>query len=216
MTTIYAAGGIMSNADDLFRWHQALYNNELINHELLTKAFTPYRFADGTYSEYGYGWFIKNLDGSKTIEHAGSTDGFQSDEIYFPAEDVFVVTLFNCFEQNMDWTVLSNDIAKLAIGKLLNNDLKLSNDFLKKYTGEYVFNADHKLIVTLESGKLFIEDTNPNDRLPKVQVYAEKENRFYIKEAQLKFEFVTDTSNSSLKIVTYNSRGKDAEWIKTK
>jgi len=116
----------------------------------------------------------------------------------------------------MDWTVLSNDIAKLAIGKLLNNDLKLSNDFLKKYTGEYVFNADHKLIVTLESGKLFIEDTNPNDRLPKVQVYAEKENRFYIKEAQLKFEFVTDTSNSSLKIVTYNSRGKDAEWIKTK
>ena len=216
VTTIYAAGGIMSNADDLFQWHKALYKNELINQELLTKAFTPYKFADGTYSEYGYGWFIKNLDGSKTIEHSGSTDGFQTDEIYLPDEDVFVVTLFNCFEQDMDWTVLSNDIAKLAIGKPLNNSIQLSTDLLKRYVGEYVFNVDHKLIVTLEKGTLFIEDTNPNDRLPKVQLYAQSETIFYIKEAELKFEFASDTSNNSIKIITYNNRGKDAEWTKAK
>ena len=152
VTTIYAAGGIMSNADDLFKWHQALYGNKLLNRELLNNAFTPYRFADGTSSEYGYGWFIKNLDGSKTIEHSGSKDGFQSDEIYLPDEDVFVVTLFNCFTPDMDWIVLSNDIAKLAIGKPLDNSIKLSTDVLKRYVGEYVFNADHKLIVTLENG----------------------------------------------------------------
>jgi hypothetical protein len=70
--------------------------------------------------------------------------------------------------------------------------------------------------VTLENGKLFIEDTNPNDRLPKVQLYAQSETMFYIKEAEVKFEFVNDTSNDSLKIVTYNSRGKDAEWTRTK
>jgi CubicO group peptidase (beta-lactamase class C family) len=216
VTTIYAAGGIMSNADDLFKWHQALYGNKLLNRELLNNAFTPYRFADGTSSEYGYGWFIKNLDGSKTIEHSGSTDGFQSDEIYLPDEDVFVVTLFNCFTPDMDWIVLSNDIAKLAIGKPLDNSIKLSTDVLKRYVGEYVFNVDHKLIVTLENGTLFIKDTNPNDRLPKVQLYAQSETMFYIKEAELKFEFVKDTINNSLKIVTYNSRGKDAEWTKTK
>ena len=98
ITTIYAAGGIMSSAEDLFKWHQALQNNSLVGHELLSKAFTPYEFADNTYSEYGYGWFIKDIDDSRTIEHTGSTDGFQSDEIYFPKEDVFIVTLFNCFE----------------------------------------------------------------------------------------------------------------------
>jgi len=215
-TTIYAAGGIMSNADDLFKWHQALYNNKLVTRESLNKAFTPYQFADGTYSEYGYGWFIKSLNGSKTIEHSGSTDGFQSDEIYLPDKHVFVVTLFNCFEQDMDWVVLSNDIAKIAIGKPLNNSIQLSTDFLKRYVGEYVFNVDHKLIVTLENGTLFIEDTNPNDRLPKVQLYAQSETMFYMKEAELKFEFVNDTGSNSLKIVTYNNRGKDAEWIKTK
>jgi CubicO group peptidase (beta-lactamase class C family) len=217
VTTLYAAGGIMSNASDLWKWHQALYNHELVSQERLARAFTPYRFTDGTYSEYGYGWFIKTLDGSKTIEHSGSTDGFQSDEIYLPHEDVFVVTLFNCFEQDMDWTVLSNDIAKLAIGKPLDNDIQLSADVLERYAGTYVFKAGHTLLVTLENGKLFIEDTNPNDRLPKVQLHAQSDKRFYIKEAgDLQFEFVTDPANNSVKIVTYNSRGKDAEWIRTR
>ena len=216
VTTIYSAGGIMSNAEDLFKWHQALYNNKLINHELLSKAFTPYRFADSTNSEYGYGWFIKDIDDSKTIEHSGSTDGFQSDEIYFPNEDVLIVTLFNCFEQDMDWTLLSNDIARLAIGKPLNNEMQLSEDVLQNYVGMYVFNEEHKLTISLENGKLYVEANNPNDRLPKVQLYAQSKNMFYIKEAELKFEFVNNISNDSIKIVTYNNRGKDAEWTKTK
>lgn len=35
ITTIYAAGGIMSNTEDLFKWHQALYKNKLVNRDLL-------------------------------------------------------------------------------------------------------------------------------------------------------------------------------------
>jgi hypothetical protein len=33
---------------------------------------------------------------------------------------------------------------------------------------------------------------------------------------ELRFEFVTDPISNSIKIVTYNNRGKDAEWIRTK
>ncbi len=216
ITTIYAAGGLMSSAEDLFKWQKALDNNKLINRELISKAFTPYRFADNTYSKYGYGWFIKNIGDSKTIEHSGSTDGYQSDAIYFPNEDVFIVTLFNSFEQDMDWTVLSNDIAKLAIGKLINDDIQLKEDVLQTYAGRYIFNAEHQLVVTFKDGKLFIEGTNPDDRLPQVQLYAKSKNMFYIKEAELRFEFGNDVSNNSIKIVTYNNRGKDAEWIRSK
>ncbi len=52
--------------------------------------------------------------------------------------------------------------------------------------------------------------------LPKVQLFAESENMFYMKEARLRFEFVHDKNNNSLKIVTYNTNGKDAECIKVK
>lgn len=217
VTTIYAAGGIMSNAEDLYRWHKEIYNGKLIRQDLLDKAFTPYQFDNGRYSEYGYGWFIKKLNGSRTIEHAGSTDGFQCDEIYLPNEDVFVVTLFNCFEQDMDWTVLSNDIATLAIGKSLNSEAKVKEDVLKNYVGTYEVNVNkinHKLIVTFDDRRLSIEASNPADRLPKVFLHAKSENEFYIKEAPLRFEFIKDANNNCIKIVTYNNQGKDAEWMK--
>jgi hypothetical protein len=37
-----------------------------------------------------------------------------------------------------------------------------------------------------------------------------------MKEAQLRFEFVRDENNNPIKLVTYNTNGKDAEWIKAK
>ena len=214
---MYSAGGLISNVDDIHKWHQALYNQQLVKKETLQKATTPFKFPDGTFSEYGYGWFVKNIDGSKTIEHSGSTDGFQSDEIYMPNENAFVVALYNCYEADMDWQVLTNDIARVALGKPLNNEVKVKEDVLKNYIGTYevnLNNVNHKLIVTFDDGRLSIEASNPDDRLPKVFLYAKSETEFYIKEAPLRFEFVKD-ANNSFKIVTYNNRGKDAEWIKT-
>jgi CubicO group peptidase (beta-lactamase class C family) len=215
---LYSAGGLISNVDDIYKWHRALYSQQLIKKETLEKAITPYKFPDGTFSQYACGWFVKNIDGSKTIEHSGSTDGFQSDEIYLPDESVFVVALYNCYEADMDWQILTNDIARVALGKPLDNEVKVKEDVLKSYVGTYEVNVNsvnHKLIVTFEDGRLSIEATNPEDRLPKVQMYAKNENEFYIKEAALRFEFIKDTNNS-FKIVTYNTRGKDAEWTKAK
>lgn len=216
VTIMYSAGALISNADDIYKWHQALYNQQLVKKETLEKATTPFKFDDGTFSQYAYGWFVKNIDGSKTIEHSGSTDGFQSDEIYLPNENVFVVALYNCYEADMDWQILTNDIARLAIGKPLNNDVKVKEAILKTYVGTYevtLNNINHKLMVTFEDGRLSIEAANPDDRLPKVQMYATSENEFYIKEAALRFEFLKD-GNNFFKIVTYNNRGKDAEWKK--
>jgi CubicO group peptidase (beta-lactamase class C family) len=215
---MYSAGGLISNVNDIYKWHQALFNYQLVKKETLERATTPFKFPDGTFSEYGYGWFIKSLDGSKTIEHSGSTDGFQSDEIYLPNENVFVVSLFNCYEADMEWQQLTNDIAKVALGKPLNNEVKVKEDVLKSYVGTYEVNfnnINHKLIVTFADGRLSIEASNPDDRLPKVTLYAKSENEFYMKEAPLRFEFIKDTDNA-FKIVTYNNRGKDAEWTKIK
>jgi CubicO group peptidase (beta-lactamase class C family) len=215
---LYSAGGLISNVDDIFKWHEALYNQKLVNNETLEKATTAYRFSDNTFSQYAYGWFIKSVDGSKTIEHSGSTDGFRSDEIYLPDENVFIVALYNCYEADINWQLLTNDIARVALGKPLDNEMKVKEDLLKGYIGEYettLNGMNHKLLVTFSDGKLFIEASNPGDRLPKVLLYAKSDNEFYIKEAPLRFEFSKD-SNNAFKIVTYNNRGKDAEWRKVK
>jgi hypothetical protein len=216
ITILYAAGGLASTAENLFKWHQALRAGKLLSKKLLKKAHTPYRLSDGTYSDYGYGWYVRKLDASTTIEHAGSTDGFQADEIYLPDADTYVVALFNCFEQDMDWTVLTNDVARVATGKPVNAAVVVDRAILEKYAGEYTFDASHKLIVTFKEGSLFIEDTNPNDRLPQVRVYPQNEHKFYMKEAPVVFDFMYDTQKKLLKVITYVSDRKDAEWEKTK
>lgn len=214
VTTMYSAGGLISNGDDLSKWHQALSKGILINKSLLRKAHTPYRLSDGTISEYGYGWYIRNIDDEPTIEHGGSTDGYQTDEIYLPNQDIYIVTLFNGFEPNMDWIVLTNDIARLLCGKPVDRNIKINEHLLNQYAGNYIFNAEHQLIITRKGNRLFVEAVNPKDRLPRVQLHAKSSTRFYIKEANLEFDFSTDNTGMLNTLTTYISNKKDADWKK--
>ena len=47
-TIEYAAGGLISNVGDLFKWHQGLYSYKILKKETLEKAFTSYHLKDGT------------------------------------------------------------------------------------------------------------------------------------------------------------------------
>src|SRR5580700_2751462 len=42
-TIEYSAGGLISNVDDLFKWHQGLYTYKILKKESLQKAFTSYQ-----------------------------------------------------------------------------------------------------------------------------------------------------------------------------
>lgn len=212
VTTLYAAGGLLSNAEDLLKWHNALLEGRVISKSMLKKAYTAFRLADGRVSEYGYGWYLRSLDGQPTIEHGGSTDGYETDEIYLPSSDIYVVTLFNAFEADMDWTVLSNDITRLASGKQLRQEITISDKELKKYVGTYYFNSSHQLVISYKNHHLFVNAVNPKDNLPKVQLHAKTPKRFYIVEANLEFEFEISSSNKPVKMTTYNNSRKDAEW----
>lgn len=212
---LYSAGGLAATAGDVWKWHKALQQGKLLGKPMLARAYTPAKLENGELSSYGYGWYIKNIDGLKTIEHSGSTDGYQTNEIWIPEKDLFVVTLFNGFESDMDWQTATNEIARAILG-LQRKDLKLDSDSLKRFTGTYTFSTEHQLVISFRNDTLFVEATNPNARLPQLPLHAESPYLFYIKEAPLKFEFVWVEADHSYKIVTYNTNGKDAEWKKTK
>ena len=164
MTTAYAAGALMASAEDLFKWHEALYDQKLIKKDMLGKATTPFKLQNGNMTGYGYGWYLNEISGSKTVEHAGAIDGFRSDEIYLPAEDVFVGALFNCLEYKNNWMELSNDIAAFSIGKPFQTGIQLSDAALRKYTGTYKYMGDPKINVSLKiyekENKLYCDLSN--------------------------------------------------------
>ena len=215
---LYGAGALESNVDDLFKWHRALYAGKLIKKSTLRIAARPSTLANGERIDYGYGFYIKDLAGEATVEHSGSTDGYQSDMVYLPKQDLLVITLFNCYEAEMDWQILTNDLIKLYLGKKDKN-LGLIESQLIQYVGLYevvVNEVSHKMKITLDSKQLYVEALNPEDRLPKVKLYAKESDKFYIKEAPLRFEFTPNSDGKSFMLTTYNNKGKDADWVKIK
>ncbi len=76
----YAAGGIYSTVDDLYKWDQALYTEKLLSDKYKTKMFTG--FLDALGMKYACGWFVgKKLIGKDSvliIRHGGTINGFNS------------------------------------------------------------------------------------------------------------------------------------------
>src|ERR1700752_1736699 len=58
MSLPYAAGGLYSTVEDLYRWDQALYTQQLVSHESLNLLFTPHAKIAAFGLGYGYGWFV--------------------------------------------------------------------------------------------------------------------------------------------------------------
>ncbi len=112
----YAGGAMQSTVADLFKWHQALLANQLLKKETLDQAFKSYVLSDGKLANYGYGWFQGKIQGSATVEHTGSINGFRTMELYLPAEDVFIAIFSNCYCHPRPVELVSK-IAALCIGK---------------------------------------------------------------------------------------------------
>jgi CubicO group peptidase (beta-lactamase class C family) len=95
----YAAGGLYSSVEDLYRWDQALYSEKLLPKKYLDLLFTPYFPAWG--GHYGYGWSLgmQPLGDSDeeryTIHHDGVINGFSSLIYRIPSEKVCIILLNN-------------------------------------------------------------------------------------------------------------------------
>ncbi len=72
-------GRISSTAQDLLKWDQALYTQQLVKQSTLDEAFTPAELTDGKISNYGFGWDIKvDAEGNKYVSHNGDNPGYKT------------------------------------------------------------------------------------------------------------------------------------------
>ena len=113
MSVPHAAGGLYSTVEDLYRWDQALYTEQLVPQAALRRdVYRAHVFPAPEDGGYGYGWVIFNLDGREVTGHGGSIEGFSSAITRFPNERVVVIVLSN-FE-GVDAGQLSFDLADLV------------------------------------------------------------------------------------------------------
>jgi CubicO group peptidase (beta-lactamase class C family) len=78
MTNAYATAGMYSTVEDLFRWDQALYSNQLLSEGSLESMYAPSFGLDGSGGEYGLGWQLDEFEGHRKVGHTGRINGFRT------------------------------------------------------------------------------------------------------------------------------------------
>ena len=103
----------MSSLNDMLKWQNALNKNILLKPENSVKAFNKYKLKNGDEFTYGYGWHIRDINGTVIREHGGSIFGFKTMAVYIPDEDIYVIGFTNC--SCFSPTKITQDIAKLVL-----------------------------------------------------------------------------------------------------
>ncbi|HYJ64707.1 MAG TPA: serine hydrolase, partial [Parafilimonas sp.] len=199
-TVSYAAGAIWSTTSDMYKWAQAIANKKILSVESWKAMLTPHL------EKYGYGVFRDSLFGKQTISHGGGIPGFISYLCYYPEEDVTIILLNNEGDFGEALNGINTDLSAIIFHKpyeLINNHVgvKLPDDVLKKYIGQYDFDKKHHAYITLENGQLQMEA--PQGGLPKSALFAENETNFYLKIINARIEFVKDASGNITELIAH-------------
>lgn len=192
----FGCGDLMSTADDLYKWNNALLANKLVKKETLDKAFTPYILKNEIPTSYGYGWFINSVNGNKCIHHEGQVSGFISVEQYFPEKNIYVAILTNIQsgEDKTDFSdkrfELFNKISLLALGNKLQKEITVNEAILDSYTGTY--EAGNKLFTITKNNDLLAVEISLAGRFELIPLST---NKFRLRgiSVECTFEFIKDS-----------------------
>ena len=178
----FSAGAIYSTIGDLYLSHKALQKNSILSREQQEKAYTPVK------NRYGYGWSIDSIEGKRRVSHGGGIHGFITTIARVPEDDICIVLLSNA--SNTTVGEISKSIFAILYGKEYElpkerTEIKLPEEKLKEYVGEYELNKDLHVVISLKEGALVAIPTGQKTEI----LYAEKEDLLFVKSQNIQLEF---------------------------
>lgn len=135
-------GGILSTTGDLYKWHQALLGDEILNKQAKEKFYKRHiEEGDGAGSFYGYGWALfPTPRGTTLIAHNGSNGIFYCDFLRYVDEKVTIIMFTNAMRR--EFQAIPREIAAVF------------------------FRPDHKPAVNLQPARIFPNlDAHPDGKL---------------------------------------------------
>jgi D-alanyl-D-alanine carboxypeptidase len=118
MTQAHAAGGLVSNVDDLLVWNRALHEGKVLGPQSYAAMITPRGPAAEPGVRYGFGLVSSTVRGQPMLRHGGTLPGFKVELVYVPGPDITVVVLENDDAKGTgdDDEALARRLAALALG----------------------------------------------------------------------------------------------------
>lgn len=90
-----AGAGFKTSSSDLVKMMSA-YANGFIDPQVVETMFSSNQLIDGSKTNVGIGWRLnKDINGRRTIEHAGSRQGARTVVVYYPDEDLTLSLMIN-------------------------------------------------------------------------------------------------------------------------
>jgi len=192
-----AAGSLITTVEDYCKFGIYVMNGAGISPKLYNDMIKP-QVNLNKYLGVGLGWkIVSHLpNGEYTLQHGGNNTGVKSMGILLPKSKRGVIVFTNgdngmfvfrnVIKESIDIGVNIFDNMK---GPDVHKIIKLSDEILTGYTGKYIGLEGTEYTITKGDGILIISGTG----VPTTKLYPEKENKFFIKEFNVQFEFIKDT-----------------------
>ena len=211
MTQPHAAGSLLSTVDDLARWDQALYGDDLLPRDSRQRMFTATQLNDGEATTYGYGFATGSLQGTPSISHGGGIFGFSTFAVRLPEEGVYVAVLSNGSPKNPG--VVGRKLAALAIGKPFQewHQVEVDAAVLEGYVGVYRLDDDSTRTLTVEDGRLYFQGPRGRRR----EALPHSATGFFFPKSLIHFEIIKNPAGAVDHILIYANGGEPISATRT-
>ena len=98
ISSTLGAGGIVTSLNDLVKWDNMLYSNDLLSDESKRKLWTEIILPSGEHTYYGMGWSVGSYYGVNWQYHSGQVAGFVTRFARIPEKEISIIILLNRYQ----------------------------------------------------------------------------------------------------------------------
>jgi CubicO group peptidase (beta-lactamase class C family) len=211
-----AAGALRSSINDMLTFLEAFLGYKETPLAPAMKAMLENRRPAGQ-TKIGLGWLICLADGREIAWHNGATVGFRSFIGYDPKERIGGVVLSNASTpRGVDDIGLHLLNPKLPLADpeppKQHREIHIDPELLDNYTGRYQVTPNLIFKITRDGGRLFAQGfaqlAGQAIVLPKFEVFAESEKKFFAKLSDNQITFETDPEGRATSLILHKA-GRD-------
>jgi CubicO group peptidase (beta-lactamase class C family) len=157
------AGAINSSAKDMAQWVRLMLGNGVFNGKRLVseKGFSELTRKQINITgpvDYGLGWFLRQWNGHKVVEHGGNIDGFNSQVAFMPDQKLGFVLLTNVTASSIGAIAMSTIWKELVGVPTAATEAKAAEPAAdsKKEAGKYMLPGGPSFDVSWKDDKLVL------------------------------------------------------------
>ena len=156
----FGAGMMHSSVEDISLFLLALEKNDLVGRDSVDLLFSlPLKHRDGRPDEYAHGFWVTELDGTRTIKLEGYCRGFFTNAFYQPQTRTQVIIFPNTsgFPRPDDPTYIARWITRHLSGEPVRifRKAEVSPGILENYQGVYRIDDENIRQVIIKGKKLY-------------------------------------------------------------